>query len=151
MDFCVIWEKIFVMCSYMYLSLLLSYCNWLTLFVCLFVVFGPTAEFFTYMTSLYNRWKAAILTYARHSWLIEQWGFLSVQHLLWHGASVNNGHLRGPVTLTPIVERLAVKQSLPVLWLSSVAAGIQTPHLPLACGANSQPTAPRSTLFVDMS
>ena len=45
---------------------------------------------------------------------IEQWGFLSVPHLLWHGASVYNGHLRGPVTLTPIAERLAVELSLPV-------------------------------------
>ena len=31
---------------------------------------------------------------------IEQWGFFSVPHLLWHGASVYNGHLWGPVTLT---------------------------------------------------
>ena len=37
---------------------------------------------------------------------IEQWGFFSV---LWHGASVNNGHLWGPVTITPIAERLAVE------------------------------------------
>ena len=35
--------------------------------------------------------------------------------LLWHGASVNNGHLRGPVTLTPIAERLEVDLILPVL------------------------------------
>ena len=45
---------------------------------------------------------------------IEQWGFISVPHLLWHGASVYNGHLRGPMTLTPIAERLAVELSLPV-------------------------------------
>ena len=32
-----------------------------------------------------------------------------------HTASVYNGHLRGPVTLTPITERLAVELSLPVL------------------------------------
>ena len=55
---------------------------------------------------------------------IEQWGFFSVPHLLWHGASVYNGHLRGPVTLTPIAERLAVELSLPVLQLRSVAANI---------------------------
>ena len=28
-------------------------------------------------------------------------------HLLVHGASIYNGHLRGPVTLTPNAERLA--------------------------------------------
>ena len=50
-----------------------------------------------------------ILTYARHLWR-----FFSVLHLRWHGASVYNGHLRGPVTLTPNAERLAVELSLPV-------------------------------------
>ena len=35
--------------------------------------------------------------------------------LLWHGSSVYAGHLRGPVTLAPIAERLAVELSLPVL------------------------------------
>ena len=40
---------------------------------------------------------------------IEQWGLFSVPHLLWNGASVYNGHLRWPVILTPIVERLAVE------------------------------------------
>ena len=41
--------------------------------------------------------------------------------LLWHGASVCNGHLiRGAVTLTLIAERLAVELSLPVFttWVS---------------------------------
>ena len=38
-------------------------------------------------------------------------GFFIVPHLLLHGASVNNGHFRGTVTLTPIGERLAVELS----------------------------------------
>ena len=38
----------------------------------------------------------------------EQWGFFSLPHLLWHGVSVNNDHLRGPLRLTPSAERLAV-------------------------------------------
>ena len=42
------------------------------------------------------------------------WGFLSVPHLLWHWASIYIGHLRGPVTLAPTAERLAVELSLPV-------------------------------------
>ena len=45
---------------------------------------------------------------------IDQWGFFSVSHLLWHGASVYNGHLRGPVTLAPDAERFVVELSLPV-------------------------------------
>ena len=44
---------------------------------------------------------------------MEQWGFFSVPHL--RGTSVYNGHLRGPVTLTPIAERLAGELSLPRL------------------------------------
>ena len=39
----------------------------------------------------------------------------SVPYLLWQVASVYNGHLRGPKTLTPITERSAVEISLPVL------------------------------------
>ena len=42
-------------------------------------------------------------------------------HLLRHGLTVYNGHLRGPVTLTPVAERLAVELSLPV------ATGDRTP------------------------
>ena len=33
---------------------------------------------------------------------IEQWGFFRMPDLLWHEASVYNGHLRGPVTLALI-------------------------------------------------
>ena len=59
---------------------------------------------------------------------IEQWVFFSVPHLLWHGASVYNGNLRGPVTLTAIAERLAVELSLPFydLGLSRLGFEIQT-------------------------
>ena len=46
---------------------------------------------------------------------IDQWGFFSVPHLLWHGASIYNGQLRVPVTLTPIARRLTVGLSLPVV------------------------------------
>ena len=64
---------------------------------------------------------------------IEQWGFYSLLHQLWHGASVYNGHLRGPVALAPYAERLALEMTLPVIeWLRTVAAGIRTPNLPLA-------------------
>ena len=45
---------------------------------------------------------------------IEQLGFFNVPHLLRDGPTVYNGHLRGPVTLTPYAERLVVELSLPV-------------------------------------
>ena len=41
------------------------------------------------------RWRAAHFDPCSALMTIEQWGFLSVTHLLWHGASVYNGHLRG--------------------------------------------------------
>ena len=60
------------------------------------------------------RWRASNFDLCSALMAIEQWGFFSVPHLLWHGASVYNGHLRGPMILTPIAERLAVELSLPV-------------------------------------
>ena len=47
--------------------------------------------------------------------VIKQLGFFSMPHLLWHGAPMYNGRRPGPVTLTPIDERLALELSLPVL------------------------------------
>ena len=41
--------------------------------------------------------------------------FFNVSHLLWHGPTVYNGHLRGPLTLTPIAKRWAEELVLPVL------------------------------------
>ena len=55
------------------------------------------------------RWRAANFDLCSVLMSIEQWGFISVPHLLWHEASIYYGYLRGPVTLTPIAERLAVK------------------------------------------
>ena len=49
--------------------------------------------------------------------VIEQWGFFSVTHQPWHGASVYEGHLRRPLTLTSVAKRLAVELSLPVFTI----------------------------------
>ena len=77
-------------------------------FICLFVL-----VFFVLLENLSPKWRPH---HYRCSSLIaiEQWGFFSVPHLLWHGTSVYNGHLGGPVTLTPIAKRLVVELSLPV-------------------------------------
>ena len=52
----------------------------------------PTREFFTHMETSPFLMKGCKL----------------------HEASVTNGHLRGPVTLIPYAERLAVELSLPI-------------------------------------
>ena len=55
-----------------------------------------------------------ILTYARnYAGLWAVWVFKRACPLR-HGPTVYDGHLRGPVTLTPVAERLAVELSLPV-------------------------------------
>ena len=61
-----------------------------------------------------------LLTYAHNliNMTIEQWGFFSVPHLLWHGTSVYNSHPRGSVTLIHIAEHLAVWTCLNDLGLS---------------------------------
>ena len=82
--------------------------------------------------SLITREGLQILTYTRQPWPLSCGVLFNMPHLLWHGASASNGHLRGPVTLPPFAdprERLTVELSPPVLWLKSVAAGIQTPTL----------------------
>ena len=76
-------------------------------FVCLeFIV--PFETFSLIWRRHHCRWRAANFDLLCSALMaIEQWGFFSVPHLLWHGASVYNCHLRGSVTHTPITERLA--------------------------------------------
>ena len=97
-------------------------------FDCWFVGFHPTREYFTHMEASplpMKGWKFWPMLVLMSS------GFFSVPHLLWLRRFVYNGHLRGPATLTPITERLAVELSL-FLRLRSVAARIRTPNLPFA-------------------
>ena len=60
------------------------------------------------------RWRAANFDLCSALMAIEQCGFFNVPHPLRHGPTVYNGHLRGPVTFTPVAERLAMKLSQPV-------------------------------------
>ena len=75
-------------------------------------------RYFTYTTNASS--KITILHFSSImiqilSCFIEQWGFLRVTYLLWHGTSVYNGQLRRLVTLTPNAEHLAMDLTLPVL------------------------------------
>ena len=84
--------------------------------LCLFVCccYCPTPEFSLTWRRHHCRWRAANFDLCSALMAIEQWGFFNVPHLLQHGPTVYNGHHHGPVTLTPIAERLAVELSLPV-------------------------------------
>ena len=45
--------------------------------------------------------------------ILDPHGYWAVSHLLTYGAFVYIGHLWGPVTFTPVAERLALELSLP--------------------------------------
>ena len=77
-----------------------------------------------------------ILTYARHSWSLSREDSLACHTYCDTGHPFNKGHLRVPVTLTPIAERLAVGLSLPV-FTTLVCRGWDLNTQPSACGANA--------------
>ena len=106
-------------------------CLFVRLFVCLFVWYRSTREYSLIWRRHHFRWRAENFDLSSALMAIEQWGFFNVPHLIWHGASVYNSHLRGPVTLSPITERLAVELSYLVCrgWDSNKPK-------PSACGAN---------------
>ena len=86
------------------------YCVWMVGWK-IFFVWGFTSQsrILNSWRRPHNQWRASKFDLSSAPIAIEQRWFLRVQHLLWHGASVYNGHLRGPVTVTPVAERLAVQ------------------------------------------
>ena len=115
-------------------------------FVCLFEVFVVPFENFSLKRRRHHyRWRAVNLALVA----TEQWGFFSVPYLLWHGTSVCNGNLWGPVTLTPFAKHLAVELSLPV-FATWVCRSWNLKTRPSACEANGPThcaTAAVSTIF----
>ena len=86
--------------------------------------FIPLENFSLIWRRHHCRWKAANFDLCSALIAIEQWGFFSVPHiLLWHGASIYYGHLRGPVTLTHYAERM-----------TKVCRGWNLNTQPSACG-----------------
>ena len=73
----------------------------------------PLENFLLIWRRHYYWWRALNVDLCLALMAIEQWGFFSVPHLLWQGASIYNGHLRS-VTLSTIAKHLAVELSLPV-------------------------------------
>ena len=78
-----------------------------------------------------------ILTYSRHSWPLSHERSLACHGSLWHGASVYNGHVRGPMTLAPIFERCAVELSLSVFTIK-VSSNYDSNIQPSVHEANAQ-------------
>ena len=95
-------------------------------FAFLFGVFDLLENFSLTWRYHHHRWRAANFDLSSVLIAMEQWRFFSVPHLLWHGASFYNGHLHGPVTVTPIA-----KPSLPVF----------TTYVCRSWDSNTQPSA----------
>ena len=86
------------------------------LFVCFFGVYRSTWEFITHMKTSPLRWRAANFDLCSALMAIEQWEVFNVPHPLRHGPTVHNDHLWGPVTLTPVAERLAVHGAVTICF-----------------------------------
>ena len=82
----------------------------------------PLGNFSVIWRRHHCRWRAANFDLCSALMTIEQWGFFNVPHLLWHEPTVYNGHLRGPVTISPVSERLAIMREIGVR--SPVATGL---------------------------
>ena len=110
------------------------------LFVCLFVlgVYCPTREFFTYIETSTSLLPVKGCEFKPMLGTNSYWAV----RVLWRapptvkGVSVYNCHLRGPVTLTLVEERLAMELSLPV-FTTYVCRGWDSNNQPSACKANA--------------
>ena len=105
-------------------------------FVYLFGFFSKIENFPLIWRRHHYRWRAANFDLCSALMVIEQRDIFSVPQLLWHRASVYNGHLRGP-------ECRAFGSGAVTTCFNdlSVTAEIQTPKLPIA-GRTLIPTAP---------
>ena len=107
-------------------------------FVCL-VFFVPLKNFSLIWIRHHYRWRATILDLCLSFMAIVQslqWGYFSVLHLLWHGASVCNGHFWELCPhLIPIAQHLAVELSLPVST-TLVCRSLDFNTQPSTCGTN---------------
>ena len=90
------------------------YIIWLVLFICL-GFFATLVNFSLKWRRHHCRWRAVNVDLCSTLMAFEQLGLNIVPHLLWHGASVYNGHFQGPGTLTTFAKRERVELSLPVL------------------------------------
>ena len=103
------------------------------LFVCLFFFVSLENLSLIWRRHHYH-WRGANFELCLALMAIEQWGFFNVPHPLWHGASLYNGHLRGPVKHT-YCQALAVQLSLPAF--TQVCRGWDSTSHPSAFKANA--------------
>ena len=123
---------------------ILHYC----LFVCLFVLelIVPLENFSLIWRRHHYQWRAANFDLCSALVAMEQWGFFSMPHLLWHGALVYNCYFRGPATLTSVAEGLAVELLLPMStpW---VCRGWDSSTKSSACEANARTDCSTAAVF----
>ena len=98
----------------------------------LLVVVRPTREVFTRMETSPLSAKGFKFWPMPGTHGHEALRVLSVPHLMWHGSSVYNGHLRGQMTLAPVTELLVGELSLPVFNDFGMYRSGSNPDLPHA-------------------
>ena len=111
------WSSISVFSStneYIFLTDCLFVCLFVCFFVCLFVclfVRGFSSHsriFHSFGDVTITDKELQIFDLCPALMAIEQWGIFNVPRLLWHGPTLYNGHLRGAVTLTPILTVIVI-------------------------------------------
>ena len=85
-----------------------------SLWLCLCGVYFPLENVSLLWRRHHCPWRAVNFDLCSALMAIEQWGLFNLPQLLCHGPTHYNGYLRGPVTHTPVVQRLQVELSLPV-------------------------------------
>ena len=108
------------------------------LFVCLFRAFHPTRKFcHLYGDVTITGEGLRILTYTRHLWLLSSEGSVECHIYCYIGHPfIMVISDRGPVTLAPVSEHLAVELTLPVLT-TYVCRDWDSNTKPFACGMNA--------------
>ena len=107
-------------------------------FVCFVLgVYRPTREFFTHMET------------SRYSWPLSSEGSLTCHTYCDRGLPPYNGDIRGPVTLTPVAEHLAVELSLAVITTLVCHDFGLNPDLPHAIRTLYLYTTPRLTQYIN--
>ena len=96
----------------------------------------PTRTFFSHMERLplpVEGFKFWLILDIHDHWTVRDF---SVLYVLWHGASVYNGHLRGTITLTTVAERLEKELSL-LVFTTYVCSDRDSNIQPSAIEANA--------------
>ena len=97
--------------------------------------FVPLEKFSLIWLRHHYQWRAAKFDLCSALMAIELWAFFNVPHPLWYGTSMYNGHIGGPVRVTPT--RVAKRCHYQILWLGPACRGWDSNTQTSACETNT--------------